>query len=276
MKVFQYKRYGNPDQLKQSDIRKPNPKPDEILVKIKAISLNPADWHSLRATIWLVRLSQGIFKPKNYILGADIAGYVEAVGCDVKSFKVGEKVYGRNVKGGLAEYGCINQNRVAHMPDKLSFEAAAAIPLASLTALIGLRNYGHIKRGQHIIINGASGGIGTFAIQLAKYYGANITAVCSSKNIDLVRSLGANHVINYTSTDFTLEHSKYDLIIDLIGNRTPKSLKNILKIKGICVVIGFTNAKRLFDFMIRGTWISKTTNTSFKVINAKPTKKVLF
>lgn len=275
MNAFQYKHYGSPKELKLVEIKQPIPKPNEVLIKIKAISLNPADWHMLRASIWLVRLSTGLIKPKNTILGADISGYVEAIGSEVKSFKIGDKVFGRNLKGGFAEFGCIHQNRVAHMPKTFSFIDAAAIPLASITALIGLRNKGEIKREQRVLINGASGGIGTFAIQLAKYFGAQVTAVCSSKNIDLVYTLGADFVIDYTSTDFTIQNQNFDLVIDLIGNRTPKDIHQILKPKGRCVVIGFTNAKRLIDFMIRGNWKTKTTQESFIMMNAEITRKDL-
>ena len=197
MKAFTYKKYGTSEVLQQSEVAIPKPRPNEILIKVAALSLNPAEWHKLRASLWVLRLSTGLFKPKNQILGADVAGVVTEVGSNVRSFKVGDKVLGRNYSGGLATYTCVEANKAAKIPKDVLFEHAAAIPLAAVTALMALQHQGQIQPKQQVLINGASGGIGTFAVQLAKFFQAEVTGVCSGKNWPLVRSLGANKVIDY-------------------------------------------------------------------------------
>lgn len=268
MKAFIYQKYGSPDLLELKEVFKPVPKDEEILIEVEAISLNPAEWHQLRGSIWLIRLSNGLLKPRKPILGADIAGIVEAVGKNVTSFKVGDRVFGRNTEGGLAEYACLAENQAALIPDDLSFESAAATPLAAITALIGLKDKGKIQSGQHVLINGASGGIGTFAVQLAKYFGATVTGVCSGRNAQLLKSLGADHLIDYTKEDFTKSKVQYDLVLDLVGNRKVSDINQILKPRGKCVVIGYSNFRRMLNFMMEGSWRSLFSKKSFIIMNA--------
>jgi len=207
-------KYGSPDVLELRETDKPTPADNQVLVRVHAASVNPLDWHILRGEPFLVRLMGfGLLKPKHQILGADIAGRVEAVGKNVTQFKAGDEVFGSGM-GGFAEYTCISKNTTTHKPANLTFEQAAAVPVAGLTALQALRNHGHIQDGQQVLINGASGGVGTFAVQIAKALGAHVTGVCSGKNVEMVRSNGANHVIDYTKKDFWASGKQYDLIID--------------------------------------------------------------
>ncbi len=201
MKAIVYTEYGSPDVLKFKEVAKPTPKEDEVLVKIHAASVNPADWHTMRAAPFLARLVNGFFKPKNHRLGADVAGRVEAVGRTVTQFRVGDDVFGclsLNEMSSFAEYVCAREDALALKPARLTFEQAAAVPLAAFTALQGLRDTGQIRSGQKVLINGASGGVGTFAVQIAKSFGAEVTGVCSTRNLAMVRSIGADHVIDYT------------------------------------------------------------------------------
>ena len=216
MRAIVYTKYGNPDVLQLKEVEKPALKENEVLVKVLATSVNAADWHLLTADIFLVRLNMGLLTPKHTILGCDIAGTVEAVGRDVKQFKPGEAVFGDvfgHIFGAFAEYVTAAESDLALKPANLSFEEAAAVPLAAKTALQGLRDLGQIRSGQKVLINGASGGVGTFAVQIAKYYGAEITAVCSTRNLDLARTLGADHIIDYNQEDFTHNGQRYDLIL---------------------------------------------------------------
>lgn len=269
MKAFTYKSYGNPEVLELSEVEKPQPKDHEIVIKVSAISINPAEWHLLRGSIWMVRLAAGIFKPKNPILGGDIAGEVEAVGQKVTAFQIGDKVFGRSYGGALAEFACLEEKHAAKIDDNCSFEVAASLPLATATALNSLRDKGNIQPGQKVLINGASGGIGTFAVQLAKYYGAEVTGVCSTRNVDLIKSLGAEHVVNYTKEDFTTTGSQYDLIIDLVGNRSISEVNRVLKPKGTCVFVGYSGFKNILGYFIIGAWLSKTTQKDFIVVDTK-------
>src|SRR6185503_6665773 len=199
MKAIVYTEYGSPDVLKLKEVTKPTPKDDEVLVKVYAVSANAADLHLLRADPFLIRLSSGLLKPKNQILGSDIAGRVEAVGRNVKQFKPGDEVFGdisANGWGGFAEYACAREAAFALKPSNLSFEEAAAVPMAAVTALQGIRYAGQIRPGQKVLIHGASGGVGSFALQLAKSFGAEVTAVCSTRNLDVALSIGADHVID--------------------------------------------------------------------------------
>jgi NADPH:quinone reductase-like Zn-dependent oxidoreductase len=198
MKAIMYTKYGSPDVLQLKDVEKPMPKDDEVLIKIRAASVNAYDWHFLTADIFLVRLmGGGLLKPKEARLGADIAGQVETVGRNVKQFQPGDEVFGDIGHGGFAEYACATENRLTLKPANLSFEDAAAVPMAALTALQGLRDEGQIQPGQKVLINGASGGVGTFALQIAKAFGAEVTAVCSPRNLDQAYTLGADMVIDY-------------------------------------------------------------------------------
>ena len=213
MKAIVYTQYGSPDVLHLKDVEKPVPKDDEVLVKVQAVSVNqPADLHRLasRPVLDPKSLSSGFLKPKHTILGSDIAGRVEAVGSNVTQFKPGDEVFGDISAcgwGGFAEYVCVRENALVLKPTNLSFEQAAAVPMAAVTALQGLRHTGQIRPGQKVLINGASGGVGTFAVQIAKSFGAEVTAVCSTRNLEMVRSIGADHVIDYTQEDFTTERT---------------------------------------------------------------------
>jgi NADPH:quinone reductase-like Zn-dependent oxidoreductase len=260
VKALLYTTYGSPDVLQFKDVEKPAPKGKEVLVKIHAASVNPLDWHLMRAEPFLARLENGLFKPKNPRLGADIAGRVEAVGSDVTQFKPGDEVFGDiwlNGLGGFAEYGCSLEDTLVLKPANISFEAAAAVPQAALTALEGLRFNGRIQAGQKVLINGASGGVGTFAVQLAKALGAEVTGVCSTRNLDMVRSIGADHVIDYMHEDFTHNGQQYDLIYCAVGNHSVSDYMRALKPQGICVIAGFTTLRLLFAHMIVGSLRSK-------------------
>jgi NADPH:quinone reductase-like Zn-dependent oxidoreductase len=255
MKAIVYTEYGSPDVLQFKDVEKPAPRDDEVLVKVHAASANPADWHLMRAEPFLARLANGLLKPKNTKLGADLAGQVEAVGSNVSQLQVGDDVFGEmSLKelGGFAEYVCAPEELLALKPARMTFEQAAAVPLAAFTALQGLRDKGQIQPGQRVLINGASGGVGTFAVQIAKSFGTEVTGVCSTRNLDMVRSIGADHVIDYTQEDFTQTAQRYDLIFDAVGNRSVSDYKRALSPNGICSVAGFTSLSRLFQIMLLG------------------------
>jgi NADPH:quinone reductase-like Zn-dependent oxidoreductase len=239
MKAVVYTSYGPPDVLEIRDIKKPVPNDDQALVKVRAASVNPLDWHFMEGTPYAMRLMMaGIRKPKDPRLGVDYAGTVEAVGKNVTQFKPGDEVFG-NRSGAFAEYLCARADRaIALKPANMTFEQAAGVPVAGLTALQGLRDKGHVQAGQKVLINGASGGVGTFAVQIAKTFGAEVTGVCSGRNADIVRSLGADHVIDYTKEDFTKGAERYDVILDNVGTQPLSGFRRVLKPNGICVMIG--------------------------------------
>jgi NADPH:quinone reductase-like Zn-dependent oxidoreductase len=274
MQAIVYTTYGSPDVLQLNDVEKPTPKDNEVLVKVHAASANPLDWHLMRAEPFLARLENGLLKPKNTKLGADIAGRIEAVGRNVTQFQIGDNVFGSlsiNKLGGFAEYVCAPEELLALKPAKMTFEQAAAVPIAAFTALQGLRNKGQIQPGQKVLINGASGGVGTFAVQIAKSFGTEVTGVCSSRNVDIVRSIGADHVIDYTQADFTKNGQRYDLILDAVGNRSVSDLKRALRPNGICAVAGFTTLSRLFQVIFLGAWVSRTGSKKIGLMEtAKP------
>ncbi len=245
MKAIVYTKYGPPDALQLKEVAKPTPKDDEVLIKIHAAAANPLDWHYMRGAPFFMRFISGLLKPKSNILGADIAGQVEAVGTNVKQFQAGDEVYGGISKGGFAEYVCVTEDKLVLKPANLSFEAAAAVPVAGLTALQCLRDQGQIQLGQKVLINGASGGVGTFAVQIAKSFGAEVTGVCSSRNVDMVRSIGADQVIDYTSEDFTQNGQLYDLILDNVGNRSVSDIKRILGSNGTYLLNAYSPALML-------------------------------
>lgn len=259
MKAIVFSRYGPPDVLQLSEVDKPEPDEGRVLVKVHAAAANPLDWHRMRGAPFLARLSEGLSRPKNPRLGADIAGRVEAVGKSVAQFQPGDEVFGV-CSAGFAEYASAREDRVALKPVNASFEEAAAVPVAALTALQGLRDTGHIHSGQRVLVNGASGGVGTFAVQIAKSYGTEVTGVCSTRNLDLVRSIGADDVIDYTRQDFTENGGRYDLIFDAVGNRSVADYRRALRSDGICVIAGFTSMSRLFGHMILGPMRSKIGN----------------
>jgi NADPH:quinone reductase-like Zn-dependent oxidoreductase len=243
MKAIVCTKYGSPDVLQLQEVAKPAPQNDEVLIEIHAASLNSRDLRMLRANPFFVRLMPGgLFCPKNKILGADLAGRVEAIGRNVKQFKPGDEVLGylpsATGRGTFAEYVCAKENMITLKPANLTFEQAAAVPVAAMTALQGLRDKGNIQPGQKILINGASGGVGTFAVQIAKAFGAEVTAVCSTRNLEMVRSLGADHVIDYQKENFTQNGQQYDLIMAVNGYHPLSDYLHALKPEGTYVVAG--------------------------------------
>src|SRR5213082_1810469 len=241
MKAVVYCDYGITN-LKLQEIEKPIPTDDQVLVRVRAVSLNPLDGHFVRG-MWLMRLmGGGLRKPKDTRLGVDYAGTVEAVGKNVTQFKPGDEVFGGK-NGAIAEYVCVLADRsVVLKPANMTFEQAASVPVAAITALQGLRDKGKIQAGQKVLVNGASGGVGTFAVQIAKSFGAEVTGVCSTRNLDMVRSIGADHVIDYTKEDFTKTNQRYDLIFDLVGNHSFSERRRVLNPNGICVMAGVGGA----------------------------------
>ena len=239
MKAIRYCEYGSPDVVKLDDVEKPVPTDNQVLIKVRAASLNAFDAYVIRDS-WLGRLIFGLRKPRDTRLGQDIAGQVEAVGKNVTQFKPGDEVFGIS-RNALAEYACTFERALASKPPNVSFEQAASVPLAGLTALQGLRE-GKIQPGQKVLVNGATGGVGTFAVQIAKSLGAQVTAVCSTRNVDLVRSIGADHVIDYTKEDFTKSDQRYDVIFDNVCNHSFAERRRVLYPKGICVLVGMGGA----------------------------------
>ncbi len=261
MKAIVIEKYGSPDVLQFKEVERPTPKDNQVLVRVQAASANPLDWHLMRGEPFIARLmGTGLLKPKSSKVGADVAGRVEAVGKDVTQFKPGDEVFG-TCNGSFAEYACAREDRLALKPANVSFEEAAAIPVAATTALQGLRNKGQIQPGQSVLVNGASGGVGTFAVQIAKSYGTEVTGVCSTRNLDLVRKIGADHVVDYTQEDFTKnEQQRYDLIFDAVGNRSVSDYKRALKPGGTCAVAGFSSLPRMLEHSALGPLRSKTGN----------------
>jgi len=261
MKAIVIEKYGSPDVLQFKEVERPTPKDNQVLVRVQAASANPLDWHLMRGEPFIARLvGTGLLKPKSSRVGADVAGRVEAVGKDVTQFKPGDEVFG-TCNGSFAEYACAREDRLALKPANVSFEEAAAIPVAATTALQGLRDKGQIQPGQKVLVNGASGGVGTFAVQIAKLYGTEVTGVCSTRNLDLVRKIGADHVVDYTQEDFTKnEQQRYDLIFDAVGNRSVSDYKRALKPGGTCAVAGFSSMPRMFEHSALGPLRSKTGN----------------
>lgn len=265
------------ENLQLRELEKPTPSDNEILVRVRAASINPVDGHLLRGTL-LMRPITGLRKPKNTRFGGDFAGVVEAVGKNVTNFKPGDEVFGAK-RGAVADHICVPADRAAVLkPANVTFEQAGSVAIAGLTALQGLRDKGHIQAGQKVLINGASGGVGTFAVQIAKAFGADVTGVCSTRNVDLVKSIGAHRVIDYTKEDFTKTDQRYDMIYDLVGNHSFSERRNILKPNGICVLAGVGGAglhpgmwsRALGNFAT--AFKSKFTNQKFVTYIAKLTK----
>ena len=238
MQAALYRCYGSPEVVRIERVAKPVPGDDHVLVKVRAASVNPLDWHYMRGSPYIMRLGEGFGRPVDPQLGVDFAGTVEAVGKNVTRFKPGDEVFGGR-SGAFAEYVLVREDRsIVHKPANLSFEQAAAIPIAAITALQALRDRGRLQPGQRVLINGASGGVGTYAVQIAKTLGAEVTGVCSTRNVELVRSLGADRVIDYTKENFTQDEARYDLILDNIGNHGLLDLKRVLKPEGSVVIVG--------------------------------------
>jgi NADPH:quinone reductase-like Zn-dependent oxidoreductase len=255
MKAFVYERYGPPENLRLAEVDPPAPAAGQVLVKVLAASVNAADWHVLRGKPLFSRATLGLLRPKHQILGVDIAGQVAAVGGGVTRFKAGDDVYANLLDhgyGGFAEQVAVPVDALSLKPAGLSFEEAAAVPMAAVTALQGLRRHGELRPGQRVLINGGSGGVGSFAVQLAKAAGAEVTAVTSTPNLELVRSLGADQVVDYTRTDFTRGGRRYDRILDTVGNRSVADLRRALAAGGKAAVTGFTSVARLLGVSLRG------------------------
>jgi len=288
MKAVVCTKYGSPDVLQLKEVEKPTPKEEEVLVKVHAASLNAADLEYLRGVFVVRLLYQGLLKPKNTILGSDIAGRVEAVGRNVKQFQPGDEIWGDLSYplgfGTFAEYVCVPENALRLKPASMTFEEAAAVPTAAVVALQNLRGIGpsspslmlsdkgQIQPGQKVLINGAGGGVGTFAVQLAKYFGAEVTGVDSTKKLDMLRSIGSDHVIDYTQEDFTKNGQHYDLILDVVVHRSIFDYKRALSPKGICVFVG-GSMTRLFLNNLLGSLISMTGSKKMGLVMWKPNKK---
>ena len=277
MKAIVYTQYGPPDVLQLKEVDKPTPKDTEVLITVHAASVNSWDWDLLRGTPFLNRLG-GPLRPQYKILGADIAGRVEAVGRDVKQFQPGDEVFG-DISGcgwgGFAEYVCARENALALKPASMTFEEAAAVPQAAVLALQGLRDKGQIQPGQKVLINGAGGGVGTFAVQLAKSFGAEVTAVDSTSKLDMLRSIGADHVIDYTQEDFTNTERRYDLILDVVADRSLFAYKRALSPKGSFVMVGGSMALS-FQVLFLGPWISMIGSKHLGILMHKPNKGLVF
>ena len=271
MKAIVHRCYGSPAVIRYEDIPKPAPADDEVLVRVHAASVNPLDWHRLEGTPYMVRLDAGLGKPDNPRLGVDFSGTVEAVGAKVTRFKPGDEVFGGKF-GALADYVAVREERaIALKPANISHEQAAAVAIAAITALQGLRDKGHIRAGEKVLINGASGGVGTFAVQIAKSYGANVTGVCSTKNIELVRSIGADQVIDYSREDITHGAERYDLILDNVSTHSLLEYKRILSPNGIYVMIGSTDPGYWFGWLwkpLQAWMLSPFTSQKFGMILA--------
>lgn len=251
MKAIVYRCYGSTDVLELEEIAKPTPQDNQVLIKVRAASVNPLDWHYMRGEPYLMRAASGLGAPKDTRFGVDFAGTVEAVGENVKRFKPGDEVFGGRT-GALGEYVTVREDRALVLkPSNVTFEQAAAMPIAAISALQGLRDIGHLQPGQKVLINGASGGVGTFAVQIAKVLGAEVTGVCSTRNVDLVRSLGADHVIDYTKENFTEGAQRYDLMLDNVGNHSLLDARRALKPDGILVIIGGSSENRWIGPMSR-------------------------
>jgi NADPH:quinone reductase-like Zn-dependent oxidoreductase len=252
MKAVVYRNFGSPDILRCEEIEKPAPGDNEVLVKVRAASINPLDWKLMKGGPFLVRLLLGLGKPKIKRPGVDVAGQVEAVGRNVTQFKPGDEVFG-TCPGAFAEYATASGMKSALVlkPDNVTFEQAASAPVAGLTALQGLRDKGRIQPGRKVLINGAAGGVGTFAVQVARSFGANVTGVCSTRNFDMVRSIGADRVIDYTQQDFTKSGEHYDLIFDCVGNHSFSACRRVLNPTGILIMVGAPNDAPLFGLLAR-------------------------
>ena len=274
MKAIFAKKYGSPDVLELREVEKPTPKADEVLVKVEVAAVNAGDWHLLRADPFLIRLMYGLLAPKHPILGSDVAGRVEAVGSNVTQFKPGDEVFGDlsgSGFGAFAEYATAPENRLAHKPAGLTFEEAAAVPVAAVTALQALRDHGQIRPGMKVLINGASGGVGTYAVQIAKALGAEVTGVCSTGKMEMVRSIGADHVIDYTQEDFTKNGQQYDLILAANGFQPLSAYERALSPQGVYVMSGGATAQ-MFQAMLLGPLKSKKGGKKMGNLLVNPTQ----
>lgn len=277
MKAAVYTQYGPPDVVQITDVEKPSPTDNEVLIKVRAASVNPYDWHFMRGTPYPLRLAAGLRKPKHRRPGVDVAGQIEAVGRNVTQFKPGDAVFGM-CRGAFAEYACASESKLFAKPENVTFAQAASVPIAAFTALQGLRDKGNIQPGQKVLINGASGGVGTFAVQIAKSFGANVTSVCSTRNLEMVRSIGADQVIDYTKEDFSAGTQRYDVILDCIGNHSLSACRRILNPKGIYVQAGGPTGRWMIGFLFRlvqALALSRFVSQKFVIVGAKSSKEDL-
>ena len=276
MKAAVCSRYGPPDVVQITDVEKPVPKDNEVLIEVRAASVNPFDWHLMRGTPYIVRIMAGLLKPKDKRLGVDVAGQVEAVGRNVTQFKPGDEVFGA-CRGAFAEYACTSESALVMKPDNVTFEQAASVPVAAFTALQGLRDKGQIQPGHKVLINGAAGGVGTFAVQIAKWFGADVTGVCSTRNADMVRSIGADRVIDYTQEDFTKSGQRYDLFFDCVGNHSLLACRRVLNPKGIYIVVGGPGGRWLGPLarMIKTLVLSRFVSQNLVMFLARSSKEDL-
>jgi NADPH:quinone reductase-like Zn-dependent oxidoreductase len=259
MDAICYHRYGSPDVLGLEKIDKPVIDENGILVRVVAASVNPLDWHFMRGVPYFVRMMSGLRRPKNSRPGVDVAGRVEAVGARVTMYRPGDEVFG-GCDGAFAEYACSGEKRIVSKPAALTFEQAAAIPIAACTALQALRDHGRLKPGQRVLINGAAGGVGTFAVQIAKALGAEVTGVCSTGNLEMVRSIGADHVVDYTAADFTRSGERYDVILDAVGNRSLGDMRRPMAPEGTLVLLGGGGSRLLGPMLqsLEARWLSRS------------------
>jgi NADPH:quinone reductase-like Zn-dependent oxidoreductase len=268
MKAMIYDEYGSPGNLELGEIEIPAAMDDEVLVEVHAASVNWLDWHFLTGTPFLARFMAGLLKPKYKVLGIDMAGRVEAVGANVTQFQPGDEVFGSSSHGCFAEYVCVSEAGVAAKPANLTFEEAAAVPGAATPALQALRDQGGVQPGDKLLINGASGGVGKFAVQIARSFGAVVTGVCSTRNLDMVRSIGADQVIDYTEEDFTQSEQRYDLIFDTVAKRSFSDCIRVLNPEGIYITSEFSPL-----LVLEGLWKSMTGNVKMVPLPPKPPSK---
>jgi NADPH:quinone reductase-like Zn-dependent oxidoreductase len=266
MNAIVCRNYGPPDVLEYEDVEKPVAGDVQVLIRVHAASVNPLDRHLMRSESYILRAMNGLREPKDIRVGHDLAGQVEAVGRKVTKFQPGDEVFGAS-RGSFAEYVCADENKVALKPGNAAFEQAAAVPVAGCTALQGLRDKGRIQPGQKVLINSASGGVGTFAVQIARSFGAAVTGVCSTKNVNMVRSLGAAHVIDYTQEDFTQSGQRYDLIFDTVGNHPFSACRRVMTAKGIYVAAGARSLGRLLRAPLLSPFVSQTLVMFFASLN---------
>jgi NADPH:quinone reductase-like Zn-dependent oxidoreductase len=270
MKAIVYTKYGPPEVLQLKEVAKPTPKGDEVLIKVQAVSVNRSDWEGLRGKPLYARIG-GLLKPRQQRLGSDIAGRVEMAGRNIRRFQPGDEVFGDILPrmGGFAEYVCARESALALKPPSMTFEQAAAIPQAAVIALQGIRDKGQVQPGQKVLINGAGGGAGTFAVQLAKLYGAEVTGVDNTGKLDFMRSLGADHVIDYTREDFTKNGKQYDLILDVVAHRSVFAYKRALRSNGSYFLTGGSVAT-IFQILLLGPWIRRTTGKKIRILAVRP------
>ena len=275
MKAIVYTKYGSPEVLQLKEVAKPTPKDDEVLIKVQAVSVNRSDWEGLSGKPLYARLG-GLLKPRHHILGSDIAGRVEMAGRHIRRFRPGDEVFGDILPrlGGFAEYVCARESALAPKPASMTFEEAAAIPQAAVIALQGTRDKGKIHPGQKVLITGAGGGAGTFAVQLAKLYGAEVTGVDNTGKLDFMRSLGADHVIDYTREDFTKNGKQYDLILDIVAHRSVFAYKRALRSRGSYFLTG-GSVTTIFQVLLLGPWIRGTTGKKMRILAVQPNLKDL-